>query len=304
VDSSSSSLFSPKQVAEALQVSESSVKRWCDQGLIPMTKTAGGHRRIPLAELLRFLSQSERPLPNPRAIGLAVPDLKFGDQLRELEQGGSAVQILFRRALASGDEIECRRVLQGVVRESGSVSRGVELLITDAMHRFGEAWERSGLDIYQERHACDICLRLIYEWRSSLPVPRGPVAIGGSPERDPYLLPTTLVELGLREAGWQAESLGTNLPLESIRRAVSRYRPRLVWISVSVIEQVEPFIERFNQFAENLPRDCMLIVGGRALTDAVRPRLSYTVHCDNLRQLVELAGVMRLKFAERQESLE
>ena len=39
-------LISPKQVARAIGVSESTLKRWCDRGLIPMTKTAGGHRRM------------------------------------------------------------------------------------------------------------------------------------------------------------------------------------------------------------------------------------------------------------------
>ena len=43
-----------RQVAEALSVSESSVKRWCDQGAIPTIRTVGGHRRIPLDGLLRF----------------------------------------------------------------------------------------------------------------------------------------------------------------------------------------------------------------------------------------------------------
>ena len=35
-------LVSPKQVAHAMGVSESSLKRWCDQGLIPTVRTAAG----------------------------------------------------------------------------------------------------------------------------------------------------------------------------------------------------------------------------------------------------------------------
>ena len=50
--------YSPKQVAERLGVSESSVKRWLDQGVVPVLRTAGGHRRISeesVEELLRQL---------------------------------------------------------------------------------------------------------------------------------------------------------------------------------------------------------------------------------------------------------
>ena len=60
----------PKQVARAIQVSESSVKRWCDKGVIPTQKTAGGHRRIQLAGLVRFLRESGQVLARPEVIGL------------------------------------------------------------------------------------------------------------------------------------------------------------------------------------------------------------------------------------------
>src|SRR5215207_10536644 len=35
-----------KEAARVLGVSEASVKRWADSGLLPMEKTAGGHRRF------------------------------------------------------------------------------------------------------------------------------------------------------------------------------------------------------------------------------------------------------------------
>ena len=62
--------FSPKQVASALQASESSVKRWCDQGAIASVRTVGGHRRITLDGLQRFLRDSQRALSAPEELGL------------------------------------------------------------------------------------------------------------------------------------------------------------------------------------------------------------------------------------------
>ena len=48
--------ISPRQVARAIGVGESTLKRWCDRGLIPMLKTAGGHRRLAVSDVNPTLS--------------------------------------------------------------------------------------------------------------------------------------------------------------------------------------------------------------------------------------------------------
>ena len=71
-------LLTPKQVARAIQVSESSVKRWCDKGAIPTRYTAGGHRRIPLSGLMQFLRATKHELIAPEVIGLPATSGRTG----------------------------------------------------------------------------------------------------------------------------------------------------------------------------------------------------------------------------------
>jgi excisionase family DNA binding protein len=68
--------LSPRQVAEAIGVSESSLKRWCDSGLIPTRRTAGGHRRVPVAGVVAFLR--ERGF-DPYTLPVAVAELVLRD---------------------------------------------------------------------------------------------------------------------------------------------------------------------------------------------------------------------------------
>ncbi len=55
-------LLTTRQVATELQVSESSIKRWCDLGLIPTQRTAGGHRRIGRSALQSFVETHYKTL--------------------------------------------------------------------------------------------------------------------------------------------------------------------------------------------------------------------------------------------------
>lgn len=285
--------FSPKQVADALQASESSVKRWCDRGAIPTVRTVGGHRRITLEALQRFLQSSERRLATPQALGL--PSQVSAERGTLIPGGDNPDQTAFREALARGDEETCQRIARRLVAEGRTRTEVVESLVTDAMHGIGEAWSCQNVDAYQERRGCGIAARLVYELRSQLtPLMAGaPVAIGGTLSGDPYELPSAMVELALREHGWNAINLGTNLPAESFLRAADDYRPQVVWLSASALDDTDNFVRMVNQLADGLNEDTSLLIGGRALNETIRSRLKYTAHCDSLRNLVELANMIR-----------
>ena len=238
--SGSPSQFSPKQIASSLQVSESSVKRWCDQGAIPTIRTVGGHRRITLNGLREFLRSSNRTLVDPKALGIEEAELSVIEappmRRRPIRgEGREPSQQEFRAALAEGDEQRCVELLHQRIALGWSRAEAAEDLITDAMRGMGDAWDCGELEVYQERRSCTICSRLIYDLRDSLPELPGDasIAIGAAPESDPYQLPTAMVELALRESGWNAINLGNDLPLDSLIQAVADYQPRLVWLSVT-----------------------------------------------------------------------
>jgi PAS domain S-box-containing protein/excisionase family DNA binding protein len=62
--------FSPRNVADALGVGESTVKRWIDAGRMEADRTIGGHRRVALDEVLRFVRAEEMDVVHPETLGL------------------------------------------------------------------------------------------------------------------------------------------------------------------------------------------------------------------------------------------
>ena len=53
-------LFSTTELARMWNVSESTIKRWCDAGDLKCVKTPGGHRRFNLEAISRFRSMALR----------------------------------------------------------------------------------------------------------------------------------------------------------------------------------------------------------------------------------------------------
>ena len=62
--------LTPRQLAQAFGVSEASIKRWCDRGVIRAERTEGGHRRIERSEAVAYARRSGRQMVHPEILGL------------------------------------------------------------------------------------------------------------------------------------------------------------------------------------------------------------------------------------------
>lgn len=276
--------FSPKQVARSLGVSESTLKRWCDRGTIQTVRTAGGHRRITMSDILTFVQAGHCHLEHPELLDLPAIS---ATQIQCLDVGREC----FRDALVSGHEASCRQVVFELVLAGHSLAQICDSVIAASMSDIGDLWACGEVDVYQERVACDICSRVMVDCEQQLPAmaQNQPLAIGGALEHDPYSLPTRMVALVLREIGWRVQSLGNMLPLSTISKAIEKHRPTLAWISLSTIEDADSFAQYYPDFEQSLPRNTKVVIGGRAVTDSVRTRTRGALHCQNLQQLIASA---------------
>ena len=277
--------FSPKQVALALGVSESSLKRWCDRGLLPMHRTAGGHRRLLLADVLQFVRSSKHRLVSPELIGLTA---RVGKEALTVERAYEKVVT----ALSGGDQKTAIAIGLGLYGSGCQLSTIFDDVYAPALHAIGEQWACESLEVYQERRSIVITMQFLAEVRRLLvePTPEAPLALGATCEGDTYTVPVTMAELVLREAGWNAKSLGSSIPLGSITRAAATQRPKLVWLSFSHIEDVETLAAGMRELAD-VADECgtSIVIGGHALDETIRKKLRYTAFCEDFSHLIPLA---------------
>ena len=282
-------LLSPKQVARSLGVSESSLKRWCDKGLLPITRTAGGHRRLPVNAVLAFIRKAGHEIVCPEELGLPS---RVGSGILTLQAASQAL----RQSLLSGDEQQSRRIIFDLYLAGRTAFEICDQVIAESLRGVGDAWECREAEVFEEHRACEIVSRLLYELRRILPTisSDAPLAVGGSIEGDPYRMPTTMVEITLREAGWNAESYGASLPVDTMCAAIEKTRPRLFWLSASSLQSVPEFLTQWSRLFQ-VAADCgaATVVGGKALTPDVRAQMQYAAFCDNLRHLVSFVTSLR-----------
>ncbi len=277
--------LTPKQVARAIGVSESSLKRWCDRGLIPVEKTAGGHRRLPIAGVLSFLREQGHTVVEPEVLGLPPA---MGQTLWTLERARHRLV----EALVSGDEGVCLQILMDLYVANHSLPAICDEVLAAAFHQIGDLWDCGSVAVYQERRACGMALRMMHHLRSLLaPAPSdAPAAIGCSLSGDQYLLALTMGELTLRDLGWNATNVGHSLPAETVVNAIREISPDLVWLSASFIEDEQRFCEAVNTiYAQSEQQGAVLAIGGRELTEDLRRRIQYTVHCDDMRSFANFS---------------
>jgi excisionase family DNA binding protein len=275
-------LVTPKQVAQAINVSESSLKRWCDQGLLTAVRTAGGHRRLAVDDVFQFLRKSGQQLVRPELLGL--PSNTGGSPAVE-----ERARERLRTALIAGDEDQCRRIVFDLYLSGQSACEICDQVLAPALHEIGALWECGEVSIYRERRACETEFKLLHELRMAIRTPPAdaPRAVGGTLESDPYRLPTSMIELVLREQGWQATSLGARLPAATIAEAVRDNKPKVLWLSVSSIESIPAFLQEYAYLhSVAVESGAAVVVGGRALTPEIRQQMTYSAYCDTLRHLV------------------
>lgn len=282
-----SPIISPKKLAEAIGVSESSLKRWADNGHIKVSKTAGGHRRIPIGEAIRFIRAIRAPLVRPDALGLTdVP--AYSDPVLSTE---SPADRLFTHLL-NGKAREARGLILSLYLSGESLAGIADGPIRSAMERLGELWKHEPSGIFLEHRATDICIQAVEQLRLLVePQDGGPVAVGGGPPGDPYLLPSMLVAAVLAAEGWNAINLGPNTPFEAMIAAVERHDPHVVWLSISWIHDARELEEGIAQLASRLAkREIKLILGGRALCHLGLPSMVSLYRGTSLAELIQIVN--------------
>lgn len=268
----------PAQVARALGVGVSTIKRWVDEGILPAHRTAGGHRKLLLADVMRLIHEREFPR-------LELSLLQADGAAPSCADPSHAAQSL-HAALLEGDGETTRSILLGYYHAGMPTDQLADQVVAPALHRIGLDWEEGRIEMMHEHRATQLCMTALFELKSKLQVQARtdpPLAVGGAPELCMHGLGGLLAEMVLLDAGWAVVNLGPNTPLVSFRTALTELRPRLLWLSVNYLPDASRFLAEYRElYAEAVRAGVAVAVGGRALTADIRSQMPYTTFGDGM----------------------
>lgn len=245
-------LWTTSDIAKALGVGVSSVKRWTDSGALEAVKTFGGHRRYTLESIHRFARERGLPvdaLPEVETDAPVSESFEYDDIRREL-----------LAALESGDAGAARRLVGHVetLREDRAVF--LDRVVGAAMRLIGDLWVEGTWSVEAEHRASYIVSDIVDRMRPRTDGSKG-LALLACPPKEEHDLPLRMVRVILESNDWNTDYVGANVPWNEIRRAIDRRNPQMVLLTS---RSPEPFhAVEFRDLVDHCHvRDVTLGVGG------------------------------------------
>lgn len=276
-----------REVARLCRVSDATVKRWEDAGLIKSERTSGGHRRFRAEEIARF--QREQGLGQKQSHG---GDSVFSAVNRNPETRHQAEVSLFDLMLA-GREEAAAEFLIGEYLNGTHPTEIFDEMICPPLRKIGDMWFAGELNVAQEHLATRTIQNAVYKLRSRLlvPEPTGRLAICCALENEQHELPTHLAQVAIENEGWEVLNFGGNTPLYSLREEIGKHLPDLICISATMMNDIERLSRDYMDLREiALKNKISIIAGGKIFRDeCVRKRFPADMYADRFAEVAAYA---------------
>lgn len=276
-----------KEVARLCRVSDATVKRWEDAGLLRSERTSGGHRRFRIEEIARFQRENNLGLKQCHS-----DDSATRAATRRRSNQNLSHSSLFH-ALIAGQEEETANILIDAVLRGESLPQLFDGIVAGAMCQIGDLWVSGELTIAQEHLASRTILNAIQKLRAVVPVPTMTenMAICCAVENDYHELPTHLAQIVLESVGWEVLNFGANTPLYALTPEVLQHSPQMICLSATMIFDLERTTRDYREFyAELVKSNIAIVIGGRAFNDErIRKRFPAEQHVESFSHLAHFS---------------
>jgi MerR family transcriptional regulator, light-induced transcriptional regulator len=227
-------MLSTQEVAAMLDVTETTIKRWADDALLACVRTAGGHRKFLLSDIVNFADA------NGYAVGGATPPEASGEEAERLQVGVLTknyplVASVFQSEALRADR---RRILQFLLylqKQRVPFAVIVDDVVRPAFVAIGQLWGEGGISIAEEHAASQATMEAMILLSAELHHKRsnGLTALCACPGADLHELGIRAIAYALECEGWKVHFIGGNAPADTILERIGSVEADLLCLSMS-----------------------------------------------------------------------
>jgi excisionase family DNA binding protein len=281
-------VISTVDVARLFNVTETTVKRWADEGNLRCQKTPGGHRKFQIRNVIEFAERN-----NFEPIGvLTLPGNEGHDapvQVAILKRDFPSLVGTFVEKALTPDRSDLYIFFSYLYEHRIALWEIYDLILRPGMNEIGDRWTRGEIGVSQEHRASYETLDALAKLQNEILIkpPTGESVVFAC-------LGEELHEIGLRCAanifeseGWQTHYLGARTPSDAVIVAASELKPTVVALSVTQGHDTDTLLHDLRRIADALaPAGMRLIVGGSGVPGALYPETWHSGVLNSARELV------------------
>lgn len=283
-------ILSTAEVARLFHVTETTVKRWADEGTLKCQKTPGGHRKFPMRNIVEFVNAHN--FEPAGTLALDEGDLLAGKiEVAILSRNFDALRGAFIEKALSPDKSDLYRFFSYLYQHHLQLWEIYDLVLAPGMREIGDLWERGEIGICHEHHASNETLDALAKLQAQVLIKpaTGDTVICAC-------LDNELHDIGLRcgayifEAeGWRVHYLGARTPQDALIASIQEQKPRVVFISATTIGNEEECVRALKNIhtAAHLHRS-RLLLGGRGATPSLEARAVWDMSFRSYEDLVQV----------------
>jgi len=294
-------ILSTADVARMFSVTETTVKRWADEGTLRCHRTPGGHRKFEMRHIVEFSEKNNfDPVGTLEVVG--GDRISAAMQLAVLSRDFQALAREFVERSLSPSRTDLYSFLSFLYEHKIHLWEIFDLVVAPGMREIGERWSRGEIGINHEHRASYETVEALAKMQSRIsirPAERRAVVLAALGEEQH--------EIGLRCAsylfeaeGWRTHYLGARIPAQAVIASLHELVPAVVCLSASQADHLQALRQALaDLIATARTLHTQIIIGGRAATPGLAPEGEDVTVVSSSRELLEFIHHHRAVDSEK-----
>ncbi|MBI5215090.1 MAG: cobalamin B12-binding domain-containing protein [Ignavibacteriae bacterium] len=236
--------LSTQELSSLLNVTETTIKRWAEDGKIPCTKTLGGHRKFFIHDVLEFAEKNGIPVS-----GISPPPMT-NQQMEQLQlgiftQNYNKIAEVFLQESLQGDDRGLLELLLYLSKHRIRLATITDEVIRPALVHIGDKWKSGQLEVHQEHRASQAILEALVRFAPNVHSKKTNKlsAVCACLEGEHHEIGLHALKFVLESEGWHVHYLGANTPTDTLLSFMKAMKPELICLSFTVVNKKKQFAQ-------------------------------------------------------------